>query len=104
MPSVKPTAAEVGARIVTLREQLGLDTAELAASADGLSPMSEERLRLIEAGDETATVRELLSLAWTLRCSLAEFLGHRDGAASTLDLAHSVEAGAVRYFDPESPI
>ena len=92
--------AEAGARIVELRESLGLTTAELAAAADGLSPLPVSRLVQIERGEETATVRELLTLSRTLRCSPAEFLGH-PGEPGPLPGAKPDE---VQLFDPDAAI
>lgn len=104
MTRARPTPAEVGARIVAHREQLGLSTGELAASADVFSPMTEDRLRLLETGAEARSVRELLSIAWALRCSLAEFLGSTDGAASTVAVDVPAKTLVVRYFNPDNPI
>lgn len=104
MTRERPTPAEVGARIVALREQLGFTTGEFAASADVFSPVSEERLLSIEAGAEAGTMRELLSIAWAMRCSLAGLLDSSDGATSTVGADAPAEALVVRRFDPDDPI
>ncbi len=66
MNTYNPEAAEMGARIVARREQLGMSAAELAVQAD----ISAAALSQIESGQRFARVQTLIAIAKALKVSL----------------------------------